>query len=58
MLEPFGEVGANFSLQLLWWTQLCKIKNKKVMAENQCEKHKLDIRELDVSPGKTEVKQS
>ena len=26
MLEPFGEVGANFSLQLSWRTQFAKIK--------------------------------
>ena len=31
ILELFGEVGANFS---------AKMKNKKVIAENQCEKHK------------------
>ena len=45
-LEPLGEVGANFSLQLLSRTQVTKINNKKVFAENQCEKHKksrLDI---------------
>ena len=40
MLEPFGDVGANFSLQLLSRTQFAKIKNKKVITENQCEKHK------------------
>ena len=40
MLEPLGEVGANFSLQLSSRTQLAKINNKKVIAENQCEKHK------------------
>ena len=40
MLEPFGDVGANFSLQLLSRTQFAKIKHKKVIAENQCEKHK------------------
>ena len=40
MLEPLGEVGANFSLQLSSRTQLTKINNKKVIAENQCEKHK------------------
>ena len=39
-LEPLGEVGANFSLQLLSRTQVTKINNKKVFAENQCEKHK------------------
>ena len=40
MLEPLGEVGANFSLQLSSLTQFTKINNKKVIAENQCEKHK------------------
>ena len=40
MLEPLEEVGANFSLQLSSRTQLTKINNKKVIAENQCEKHK------------------
>ena len=37
---PLGEIGANFSLQLTSRTQLAKINNKKVIAENQCEKHK------------------
>ena len=40
MLERLGEVGANFSLQLSSRTQFTKIKNKKVIAETQCEKHK------------------
>ena len=40
MLEPLGEVGANFSLQLSSRTQFTKINNKKDSAENQCEKHK------------------
>ena len=40
MLEPLGEVGANFSLQLSSRTQITKINNKKVIAKNQCEKHK------------------
>ena len=39
-LEPLGEVGANFSLQPSSRTQPNKINNKKVIAENQCEKHK------------------
>ena len=39
-MEPFGEIGTNFSLQLLSPTQFAKISNKKVIAENQCEKHK------------------
>ena len=40
MLEPLGEVGANFSLQLSSRTQFTKSIIKKVIAENQCEKHK------------------
>ena len=40
MSEPLGEVGANFSLQLSSRTQFTKINNKKVITENQCEKHK------------------
>ena len=40
MLEPLGEIGANFSLQLSSRTQFTKIKNKEVIAENECEKHK------------------
>ena len=39
-LEPLREVGANFSLQLSSRTQFTKINNKKVIAENECEKHK------------------
>ena len=39
MLGPFGEVGANFSLQLSSRTQFSKIIKKKVIAKNQCEKH-------------------
>ena len=37
---PLGEIGANFSLQFSLRTQFAKISNKKVIAENQCEKHK------------------
>ena len=40
-MEPIGEIGSNFSLQLSSQTQFAKISNKKVIAENQCEKHKL-----------------
>ena len=43
MLEPFGQVGAIFSLQLSSQTQLCKIKNKKFIPENQCEKQKIEF---------------
>ena len=39
-LGPFGEIGANFSLQLSSRTRFDKINKKKVIAENQCEKHK------------------
>ena len=40
IMEPFGEICANFSLQLSLQTQFAKISNKKVIAENQFEKHK------------------
>ena len=40
IMEPFGEIGANFSLQVSSRTQFVKIGYKKVIAENQCEKHK------------------
>ena len=40
-MEPFGEVGANFSLQLSSQTQFAKISNNKIIAENQFEKHKI-----------------
>ena len=40
IMDPFGEIGANFSLQLSSRTQFAKFSNKKVIAENQCEKHK------------------
>ena len=39
-LGRFGEIGANFSLQLSSPTRFDKINKKKVIAENQCEKHK------------------
>ena len=39
-LEPFGEIGANFSLQLSSRTRFDKINKKKVIPENHCEKHK------------------
>ena len=38
-LEPIGEIGANFSLQLSSRAEFAKTKTKKVIAENQCEKH-------------------
>ena len=44
MPEPLGEVGDNFSLQLLLRTQYTKFNNKKVIADNQCEKHKKSSR--------------
>ena len=40
LIEPIGEVGANFSLQLSSQSQFAKIKNKEVVVENHCEKHK------------------
>ena len=39
-LEPIGEIGANFSLQLSSRIRFDKINKIKVIAENQCEKHK------------------
>ena len=39
-LEPFEEIGANFSLQLSSRTWFDITNKKKVIAENQCEKHK------------------
>ena len=40
MLEPFGKVGALFSLQLLLLTQFDKIENKNIITKYQYEKHK------------------
>ena len=40
IMEPFGEFGAKFTLQLSSRTQFAKIGIKKVIAENQCDKHK------------------
>ena len=40
MSEPLGEVGANISPQLSSRTYLTIINTKKVITENQCEKHK------------------
>ena len=37
---PFGEIGANFPVQLSLRSLFANIENKKVIAENQCEKHK------------------
>ena len=53
MLEPLGEVGANFSLSSR--TQFTKINNKKVIAENQCEKHKKSSLVIYVKTNKTVV---
>ena len=39
-LGPFGEIGANFSLQLSSRTRFVKINKKKVIVENQSKKHK------------------
>ena len=33
-LGPFGDIGANFSLQLSLETQFAKIKNNQVIAKN------------------------
>ena len=43
ILEPFGEIGANFSLQLSSQAQFAKISSIKVIAENQCENKKKSI---------------
>ena len=43
IVEPFGEIGGNFSLQLSSRIQFAKISNKKVIAENQCE---LEFRQI------------
>ena len=40
IMEPFGEIAANFSLQLSSRTQFAIFSNKEVIAENQFEKHK------------------
>ena len=37
---PFGEIGANFPVQLSSRSHFAKIENKKIIAENPCEKHK------------------
>ena len=38
---PFGEIGANFPVQFSSRSLFANIENmKKVIAENQCEKHK------------------
>ena len=39
-LGPFGEIGTNFSLLLSSQTRFDKVNKIKVIAENQCEKHK------------------
>ena len=38
--RPFGEIGANFPVQLSLQSHFSKIENKNVIAENECEKHK------------------
>ena len=43
IMEPFAEIGANFSLQLSSRTQFAKIRNKKVIAENQCKNIKTRV---------------
>ena len=43
IIEPFGEIGADFSLQLSSRTQFAEICNKKVIAENQCENIKTRV---------------
>ena len=41
IMEPFGEIGANFALQLSSRTQFAKIR--KAIAENQCENIKTRV---------------
>ena len=38
--RPYGKIGANFPVQLSSRSHFANIENKKVIAENQCEKHK------------------
>ena len=42
-IGPFGEIGANFPIQLSSQSHFAKIENKKVIGENQCEKHKTRV---------------
>ena len=44
-LGPLGEIGASFSPQLSSRTQFAEIINKKIITENQCEKHKNRVKE-------------
>ena len=37
---PFGEIGANFPVQLSSRSHFANIENRKIIAKNQCEKHK------------------
>ena len=39
---PFGEISANFSVQLSSRSHFANIENKKVIAENQCEQGNFD----------------
>ena len=43
IMEPFGEIGANFSLKLSSRAQCVKTNNKKDITENQCEKIKTRV---------------
>ena len=43
IVEPFGESGGNFSLQLSSRIQFAKISNKTVIAKKQCE---LEFRQI------------
>ena len=38
--RPFGEIGAKFPVQLSSRSHFANIENKKIIAENRCEKHK------------------
>ena len=48
-MKRFGEIGADFSLQHSSRTQSAKISNKKVIAENQCEKKNNNKKTLEFS---------
>ena len=37
---PFGEIDANFPVQLSMRSHFAKIENKKIIAKKLCEKHK------------------
>ena len=40
---PFGEIAANFPVELSWRSHFANIENKKVIAKNQCENIKTRV---------------